>query len=139
MLELPPAYGTPEQRHKWTAILGRVPVISLREVNGHQLIAPAKSWERVNNAESPRLYPVFPWGFYGIDTPDLATALNTYRYDPDVQKFRGYIGWKQHNIFAARLGLTDEAAALTVQKLQDSGRRFPAFWGLGYEWVPDHN
>ncbi|MBO0356682.1 hypothetical protein J0X19_01870 [Hymenobacter sp. BT186] len=139
LLALPSTYGTPEQRQQWTAMLGRIPEISLRTVEGHQLLAPAKLWERVNNTESPQLYPVFPWGIYGIGKPDLATAVNTYRYDPDVQKFRSHVGWKQHNIFAARLGLTEEAAELTVKKLQDSGRRFPAFWGPGYDWTPDHN
>jgi hypothetical protein len=28
---------------------------------------------------------------------------------------------------------------LTVAKLKDSGRRFPAFWGPGFDWAPDHN
>ncbi|OON67521.1 DUF5703 domain-containing protein [Hymenobacter sp. CRA2] len=139
LLALPPQMGSAEQRKTWTAMLGRIPNISFREIDGHRMLAPAKSWERVNNVESPQLYPVFPWGLYGIGRPDLDVAQNTYRYDPDVQKFRTHIGWKQHNIFAARLGLTDEAAALTVQKLQDSGRRFPAFWGPGYDWAPDHN
>jgi hypothetical protein len=23
--------------------------------------------------------------------------------------------------------------------LQNAGRRFPAFWGPGFDWVPDHN
>ncbi|MCB2377308.1 DUF5703 domain-containing protein [Hymenobacter sp. BT635] len=139
LLALPACYGTAEQRKGWAGMLSRIPAISFREVNGHRLIAPAKSWERVNNVESPQLYPVFPWAEYGIGRPDLETALNTYLHDPDVQKFRSHIGWKQHNIFAARLGLTDEAAALTLLKLQDSGRRFPAFWGPGYDWAPDHN
>ena len=139
LLALPTTYGSPEQRQQWTAMLSRIPAISLREVEGHKLLAPAKLWERVNNTESPQLYPVFPWGIYGIGKPNLATAVNTYRYDPDVQKFRSHVGWKQHNIFAARLGLTEEAAELTVKKLQDSGRRFPAFWGPGYDWTPDHN
>ncbi|WP_426061774.1 DUF5703 domain-containing protein [Hymenobacter sp. B1770] len=139
LLALPPAYGTPAQREQWAAMLARIPAISLREVQGHATIAPAKSWERINNVESPQLYPVFPWGIYGVGQPDLATAINTYRYDADVQKFRSHVGWKQHNIFAARLGLTDEAAELTVGKLKDSGRRFPAFWGPGYDWAPDHN
>jgi hypothetical protein len=49
------------------------------------------------------------------------------------------VGWKQDNIFAARLGLTDEAIRLNFQKMADSGRRFPAFWRLGFDWVPDHN
>jgi hypothetical protein len=139
LLELPPASGTAEQRQKWTAMLGRIPAISFRESQGHPTIAPAKTWERINNTESPQLYPVFPWGLYGVGKPGLDTARNTYLYDADVQKFRSYVGWKQHNIFAARLGLTDEAAELTVKKLQDSGRRFPAFWGPGYDWAPDHN
>ncbi len=139
LLALPPRYGTPAQRQKWTAMLGRVPAISFRSSQGHPTIGPAQSWERVNNTESPQLYPVFPWGLYGMGKAGLDTARNTYLYDADVQKFRSHVGWKQHNIFAARLGLTDEAAALTVQKLQDSGRRFPAFWGPGYDWAPDHN
>ncbi|KAA9339930.1 hypothetical protein F0P96_02480 [Hymenobacter busanensis] len=139
LLALPPQVGSEQQRKAWTAMLSRIPALSFREIDGHRLISPAKSWERVNNVESPQLYPVFPWGLYGIGKADLETAQNTYRFDPDVQKFRSHVGWKQHNIFAACLGLTDEAAALTVQKLQDSGRRFPAFWGPGYDWAPDHN
>ena len=71
--------------------------------------------------------------------PDLEVAVNTYKYDADVLKFRSHTGWKQDNIFAARLGLTNEAASLTVKKLRDSGRRFPAFWGPGFDWTPDHN
>ncbi len=51
----------------------------------------------------------------------------------------GYIGWKQDNIFAARLGLTNEAWRLTSLKLKNSPRRFPAFWGPGFDWTPDHN
>ncbi|MBJ6110419.1 hypothetical protein JAO73_15455 [Hymenobacter sp. BT523] len=139
LLALPPRYGTPAQRQKWTTMLGRIPAISFRESQGRPTIAPAKSWERINNTESPQLYPVFPWALYGVGKPGLDTARNTYLYDADVQKFRSHVGWKQHNIFAARLGLTDEAAELTVKKLQDSGRRFPAFWGPGYDWAPDHN
>ena len=102
-------------------------------------LAPAKSWERINNTEAPQLYPVYPWKMYGIGKPDLDIAKNTFYYDTNVIKFRSHIGWKQDNIFAARLGLTEEAKKLTVLKLQNSGRRFPAFWGPGYDWTPDHN
>ena len=42
--------------------------------NGHTTIAPAKTWERINNTESPQLYPVFPWGMYGVGKPGLDTA-----------------------------------------------------------------
>ena len=84
-------------------------------------------------------YPVYPWGIYGIGKPDLQIALNTWKYDTDAIKFRSYIGWKQDNIFAARLGLTEEAAKYNLLKMSNSDRRFPAFWGPGFDWVPDHN
>jgi hypothetical protein len=117
----------------------RIPPLNFGEIKNHKILVPAKSWERVNNSEVPQLYPVFPWGIYGIGKPDLETALNTWKYDTDAIKFRSHIGWKQDNIFAARLGLTEEAAKYNLLKMSDSGRRFPAFWGPGFDWVPDHN
>ena len=139
LLELPSKYVTPEKIKLWDTMLQSIPPISFANFGGHTTIAPAKSWERINNSETPQLYPVFPWGIYGVGKPDLDIAINTFRYDTNAVKFRGYIGWKQDNIFAARLGLTTEAAALTLQKLKNAERRFPAFWGPGYDWIPDHN
>jgi len=130
---------TTEQKQYCEALLKRIPPLSYQQFNGNTSIAPAKTWERINNTESPQLYPVFPWGIYGVGKPGLDTALNTWKYDTSVIKFRSHIGWKQDNIFAARLGLTEEAWRLTSLKLQNSERRFPAFWGPGFDWVPDHN
>lgn len=117
----------------------KIPPLSYREIEHHKVLAPAKSWERINNTEPAQLYPVYPWGIYGLGLPDLETAINTWTYDSDAIKFRSHIGWKQDNIFAARLGLTEEAAKYSLLKMADSGRRFPAFWGPGFDWVPDHN
>ncbi|RRB02941.1 hypothetical protein EHT25_18425 [Larkinella rosea] len=139
LLELPDTYLTREKRAFWHQMLNRIPGISFRSFDDHPTIAPAKLWERINNVETPQLYPVFPWGIFGIGKPGLDTAINTYRFDRDALKFRSHVGWKQDNIFAARLGLTDEAARLTLLKLGNSGRRFPAFWGPGFDWTPDHN
>lgn len=104
-----------------------------------QTISPAVSWERINNIETPQLYPVFPWRIYGIGREKLELARNTYFYDPDAIKFRSHTGWKQDNIWAACLGLTEEAKRLSLAKLSDGPHRFPAFWGPGYDWTPDHN
>ncbi|TDO77265.1 hypothetical protein EV143_10425 [Flavobacterium chryseum] len=117
----------------------RIPPLNFSEIDNHKILVPAKSWERINNSEVPQLYSVFPWGIYGVGKPDLQTALNTWKYDTDAIKFRSHIGWKQDNIFAARLGLTVEAAKYTLLKMSNSERRFPAFWGPGFDWVPDHN
>lgn len=102
-------------------------------------IAPARSWERVNNIETPQLYPVFPWRLFGVGKPALDVARNTYLYDADAVKFNSHTGWKQYNIWAACLGLREEAKRLSLAKLSDGPYRFPAFWGPGYDWTPDHN
>ncbi|MGZ3755774.1 MAG: DUF5703 domain-containing protein [Mucilaginibacter sp.] len=139
LLELPEGYVSIEKRKYFETMLKRIPPISFSDFNGHKTIAPAKLWERINNIETTQLYPVFPWGVYGVGKPDLDIAINTWKYDTLALKFRSGKGWKQDNIFAARMGLTQEAADLTIFKLKDSGRRFPAFWGPGFDWTPDHN
>ena len=121
------------------AFLSRIPPIPLRTIDGKEMIAPAVTWERVNNEESPQLYPVFPWRIYGVGRDHLDIALNTYLHDPDVVRFRSSKGWKQDNIWAACLGLTEDAVRLTTEKLQNGPYRFPAFWGPGFDWSPDHN
>lgn len=104
-----------------------------------QTISPAASWERINNVETPQLYPVFPWRIYGVGKENLELARNTYFYDPEAIRFRSHVGWKQDNIWAACLGLTEEAKRLALSKLSNGPHRFPAFWGPGYDWAPDHN
>ena len=104
-----------------------------------QTISPAVSWERINNVETPQLYPVFPWRIYGVGKENFELARNTYFYDPEAIKFRSHVGWKQDNIWAACLGLTEEAKRLALAKLSNGPHRFPAFWGPGYDWTPDHN
>ena len=139
LLELPDRYLPAEKRSRYQAMLDRVPPIPTRIMQGHQTLAPALAWERINNVEIPQLYPVFPYGLYGVGKPGFELALDTWKYDTEAAKVKDFVGWKQDNIFCARLGLTDEAARLTMLKLKNSGRRFPAFWGPGFDWTPDHN
>jgi hypothetical protein len=139
LLELPENYILPENRKRWEKMLRRIPQIPMREIDGHKMLAPAENWQVINNIEAPQLYPVFPWGFYGVGKPDLDIARNTYFYDPHVVQHKSVESWKQYPIFAARLGLPDEASMLICQKLKNSERRFPTFWGPGQDWAPDHN
>lgn len=113
----------------------RIPDIIVRD----GMIQPALHYERVNNTETMQLYPVFPWRMYGVGQPDLDIARNTYQNDSLAIKFRSHVGWKQDLIWAACLGLTDEAARLLKLKMGDGPHRFPAFWGPGFDWSPDHN
>ena len=127
---------------KWgkdSAMLYRIPEIPTRVIGGDTCIAPAIVWERIQNVETPQLYPVFPWRIYGLGRPGLQTAVNTYTKDPHALEMRSSKGWKQDNIWAACLGLTDEARRLNLEKLGSGTYRFPAFWDPGFDWAPDHN
>ncbi len=124
---------------RYQTMLRTWPDLSYREVDGHRVLSPAVTWERVNNTELPMMYPVFPWRMYGVGRDSLDVALNTWRYDPYVQRFKGIVSWEQAGIWAACLGLTEEAVEWNSKKLADGPYRFPAFWGPGHDWVPDHN
>ncbi len=139
LMTLPEAYVNNNLSAYLKTFYEKIPPLPMRDVDGRKMLAPAQLWARLNNTESPQLYAVYPWGIYGVGRPDIERAINTFKYDPDVLKFRSHIGWKQDNIFAARLGLTEDAQKLTTLKLKNSGRRFPTFWGPGFDWVPDHN
>jgi len=126
-----------------SAFLRTIPDISFRYqlVDGVEtkLIAPAAAWARVNNSEPMSMYAVYPWRAYGVGRPDLQVALDTWRHDPWVKQFAAHQSWTQYPIFAACLGLPDDAAYWIKRKLKDGPHRFPAFWGPGYDWTPDHN
>lgn len=116
-------------------LTSRLPDVTVRD----GMIQPALHYERVQNVETTQLYPVFPWRIYGVGRPGLEIARNTYQNDSLALKFRSHIGWKQDVIWAACLGLTEEATRLLELKMGDGPHRFPAFWGPGYDWTPDHN
>ena len=122
-----------------SAFAQRIPDIPTRTIENLLCIAPAVTWMRINNVESPQLYPVFPWRIYGLGRPDIDVALNTYFKDDYVQKMRSSAGWKQDNIWAATLGVLPDAVRLCKEKFADGPYRFPAFWEIGFDWAPDHN
>ena len=117
----------------------RIPDIPLHVIDGDTCIAPAITWARIQNTETPQLYPVFPWRIYGQGRDGLAIARNTYWKDPHALDMRSTKGWKQDNIWAACLGLTEEAQRLNSEKLADGPYRYPAFWDAGFDWAPDLN
>jgi len=130
-----------EKRGVWEKMLKSIPEIPTMVKDGHKIIAPAETWFRRQNHEMPQLYPVYPWGIYGVGKPNLQVAIDTWLYgaEIDIQKNCPKLSWHQEAIYCARLGLTEEATKRETAKMRDSGRRFPTFWGPGHDWVPDHN
>lgn len=63
-----------------------------------------------SNCENPALYRVFPFGLSGLGTPDLALAQRTFAQRICVLEH----GWALDALWAARLGLRDEACRLAA-------------------------
>lgn len=124
---------------KYENFLKTIPDNTYGEIDGHKIIRPAVIWTRINGSEATQLYPVYPWREYGVGKKNLDIALNTWKYDPFVKKHEGYESWEQSNIWAACLGQTADAVEWLRKKLSNGPHRFPAFWGPGHDWTPDHN
>ena len=122
LIRLSERYGQDaELRNKCTAILAALPEPArglwgqdgkiLAEVDVYApAVAPGASHPRTN-AENPALYRVFPFGSSGIGSPDYPLACRTFeRRICPVEH-----GWSMDAIWAARLGLRDQACRLLVQ------------------------
>lgn len=139
LVQLPDNYLTAQKRNFWKSVLKRIPAIPTMQKDGHTVIAPAQAWDRRQNHELSQLYPVYPWGVYGVGKPNIQLGIDTWKYGAEVPAQKDYISWHQDAITCARLGLTEEAAEIETKKMENSQRRFPTFWGPGHDWVPDHN
>ena len=136
--------GTQEQQEKWQKLLQELPEVPLEVKNGHTVIAPCeepKNYVKIN-CEFPQLYGCFPYqeiGIAGEAAKELALGMDTYYYAWDSEDQLNYEGWMYSGICAARLGLTKEAYSFMQKKLANAPKRFPAFWGPGFDYTPDHN
>ncbi len=138
LLALPTEIGTPEDRALWKRIRECAPPLPMWERNGKRAAAPAERFkDQRSNCETPELYPLFPFRLYGLGKPNLDLARNAYAARVD----KSLVGWTQDGIFAALLGLTDEARENVVQRAGNSHAhfRFPAMWGPNFDWLPDQD
>ena len=139
LLEIAPDLLSAETQAYYRGLLTRIPPLPYQQLQGKKTIAPAVSWTDIINVELPQLYPIFPYEQYDLSKPDLQVAIDTWQLGDYSEGQLSHVSWHQQAIFCARMGLTEDAKRYTLLKLTDSGRRFPAFWGPGHDWVPDHN
>ncbi|MCS6829262.1 MAG: DUF5703 domain-containing protein [bacterium] len=138
LLRLPLSGKESEERNLWRRLLAQLPPLPMKTENGQALLLPAQQiLADPINSEDPELYAVFPYRLYGVGKPDIEVARHTYARRP----YKGNEGWRQDPIWAAMLGLTDEAKQMVAQRFatKHSGSRFPAFWGPNYDWIPDQD
>lgn len=129
-----PDLATEESR--WKDMLSHLPAVPLNKVDGKEIFSPAERFDpEVINQEDPQLYGVFPYPYAKVGESEFDIAVNTWKYDPLKIHFKEC--WGQSEIWAVKLMQLEDSKDLIIHKLSDSGRRFPAFWGPGPDWVPD--
>jgi len=86
------------------------------------------------NFENPALYRVFPFGLSGIGSADHDRAVRTFKH----RIFSGAQSWSMDAIWAARLGLGQEAGALLAEHTRKWHRFRYGGWDSGNSSVfPD--
>jgi len=135
LLRLPVSMVSDSLRKQWQRMIGELPEVPVRQIEGREALAPAYEYSGKQNIENPELYAVFPYRAYGVGKKKLEMAR--YTFENRAIKLTG--GWQQNAIKAAYLGLADEAARLTATNFNTSNTafRFPTMWGPNYDWIPD--
>jgi hypothetical protein len=137
LLALPDSVTPKESREYWTSILAKLPPLPVRDTPSGRALAPAVKFDKKKNFENPELYAVFPFRLCSFEKENRVLGVNAMKHRWDS----GNSGWWQDDIFAAYLGLADEARRGLVERARnsDKGSRFPAFWGPNFDWVPDQD
>ncbi|MEI2723961.1 MAG: hypothetical protein V9H26_10600 [Verrucomicrobiota bacterium] len=137
LLQLPPAVLPAARSNQWARMLAELPPIPTRVLSGQTVISPAAVLGPKANVETPELYAVFPYRQYGLGRSNLDLAQRTYNLRQDI----GTFGWTQDPIFAAMVGVTNDAKAQVISRFaaKNSASRFPGFYGPNYDWTPDQD
>lgn len=136
--------GTFGGMEKLKSLQKTIPDYHLDQIDGDIVIPPGKSvayswWKKT---ELYINYPMFPFNQIALDDKEMEYIHNTYKHWSTWQTPKAWEivqSWNNGNVAFSRMGLTDKAAKLTQQTLENGPFRFPSFWGPGNDWVPDHN
>lgn len=146
LTKLPADLVSTDERTYFSNLLAVLPELPTGETNGVPILLPATSWNKEYNLwELPELYTAWPYRLQSVCRPGtVQIAQNTWDNLPPkrVEKVTRDYSWMPVVVNMAALGNTKEAARRVVDKLSNTAApqaRFPAFFGPGHDWVPDHN
>lgn len=146
LLALPETELPAEERAYLEALRPTLPNLPLGMRDGVRSVLIADSYEKAYNAwEFPEMYAAWPYRRIGVTVPgtlDLARATLDSVQKPWADKvLRFDYSWMPNIVNAAAAGYAKRAGDLLIDKLSDRKAqvRFPAFFGPGHDWLPDHN
>ncbi|KIO75295.1 hypothetical protein TH53_21620 [Pedobacter lusitanus] len=139
LLTLPPELTTIADRDNWKKLLLQLPPVPRKKDADHQWIVDnAESYKnKRTNYEAPDLYCLYPFRIYGFNKANKGEVERAFYKMPNP----GRVCWYQTGIFAARLGLAEEAAKdITARSAaQLKGFRFKGYMDSPHDWKPDYD
>ena len=137
---------SPALREHLQNIQAALPDLPTGKRQGVLSLLPAKSWEREYNTWEPiEMYAYWPYRLVGITQPaTLQLARDTWETVPAdrARLCKQDYSWMANVVNMAALAWPEKAKERAIYKLANTTApqaRFPAFFGPGHDWLPDHN
>lgn len=143
--KLPDDLVSEDEKKYFKYVLGILPDLPKGEKNGKSILYAADAYKKEYNLwELPELYATWPYRLHSVVRPGTTSiAQNTWDSLPPhrTKNVTRDFSWMPVVVNMAALGNTDEARRRVIAKLGNFNpqSRFPAFFGPGHDWLPDHN
>ncbi len=138
--------SSPASRERLQRVQAILPDLPKGTRKGRPSLLPAKSWERDYNKWEPiEMYACWPYRLVGITKPDtLQLARDTWETVPAdrARLCKQDYSWMANLVNMAALAWPEKAKERAIYKMANIAApqaRFPAFFGPGHDWLPDHN
>jgi hypothetical protein len=135
-----------DDRERLLAIQQTIPDLPIGMRDGRRSLLPARSFEKEYNKWEPiEHYAAWPYRLVGVTQPHtLQLARDTWDTIPADRAAlcKQDYSWMANVANMAACGWTDAAQQRAIDKLANTRApqaRFPAFFGPGHDWLPDHN
>jgi len=144
LLRYPALPAADRQRLKRT--FDTLPPLPSGQRKGRLALLPAKAYNVPYNKWEPiEMYACWPYRLAGITRPDtLQLARDTWETVPEdrARLCKQDYSWMANVANMAALAWPEKAKERAIYKLANTTApqaRFPAFFGPGHDWLPDHN
>jgi len=137
----------PATSRAWlTEFAKKLPELPTGRRRGRWSLLPARSFTREYNRWEPiEMYACWPYRLAGIVKPEtLQLARDTWETIPvdRARLCKQDYSWMANVVNMAALARPEEAKERAIYKMANDTApqaRFPAFFGPGHDWLPDHN
>ena len=133
-------------RQRLERILDTLPPLPTGKRKGRLALLPAKTYTRPYNRWEPiEMYACWPYRLVGITRPEtLQLARDSWETVPEdrAKLCKQDYSWMANVANMAALAWPEKAKERAIYKLANTvapQARFPAFFGPGHDWLPDHN